>query len=124
METTILIVDDEEHLQENLVAYLEDEGYIVDTASSGEAGIAQVNRRKFDIGIIDMRLPGMDGNAFILRAHRIQPSMKFLIHTGSMTYVLPQSLMDIGIRTEQVFQKPVIDMEAMIRAIRELVGEN
>ncbi len=123
LKKTILIVDDEEHLQKNLVAYLEDEGFIVDTASDGEAGMERVNRRKFDIGIIDMRLPGMDGNAFILRAHRIQPSMKFLIHTGSMTYVLPRSLIDIGIRAEQVILKPVIDMKVMMGAIHKLIGE-
>ena len=121
----VLLVDDESTVRTTLAAYLEDEGLEVVPAESAEDALRIVERDgPFGVCIMDMRLPGMDGNAFILRAHRIQPSMKFLIHTGSMTYVLPQSLMDIGIRTEQVFQKPVIDMEAMIRAIRELVGEN
>jgi two-component system, OmpR family, response regulator len=119
-KTTILIVDDEEHLQENLVAYLEDEGFTVVTAGDGETGLDRVTGQKFDIGIIDMRLPGMDGNTFILQAHRIQPEMKFIIHTGSMTYSLPHSLMEIGIGKDQVFLKPVIDMKVMIDTIRNI----
>ncbi len=121
---TILIVDDEEHLQSNLVAYLEDEGFTVATAGDGETGIDRVTKQKFDIGIIDMRLPGIDGNTFILQAHRIQPGMKFIIHTGSMTYSLPQSLAEIGIGSDQVFLKPVIDMKVMIDAIKKLLQRN
>ncbi len=120
--TTILIVDDEEHLQENLVAYLEDEGYTVVTAGDGETGLERVRNQKLDIGIIDMRLPGMDGNAFINRAHEIQPDMKFLIHTGSMTYTIPRSLIDIGIVNDQVFLKPVIDMNLMTSAIKKIIS--
>ena len=51
---SILIVDDEEHLQTNLVAYLEDEGYTLVTAGDGETGLEKVGSRKFDIGIIDI----------------------------------------------------------------------
>ncbi len=120
-KTTILIVDDEEHLQSNLVAYLEDEGYTVVTAGDGESGIDRVTGQKFDLGIIDMRLPGMDGNTFILKAHQIQPDMKFIIHTGSMTYSIPQSLLEIGIGRSQVFLKPVIDMNCMIREINKII---
>ena len=121
VKTNILIVDDEKHLQLNLVTFLEDEGYDVVTAADGETGIDRVCKRKFDIGIIDMRLPGMDGNMFILKAHQIQPDMKFLIHTGSVTYTIPQSLIDIGISKEHVFLKPVIDMSAMISAIEKIL---
>jgi two-component system, OmpR family, response regulator len=119
---TILIIDDEEHLQSNLVAYLEDEGYTVVTAGDGESGIELIGRQKVNLGIIDMRLPGMDGNTFIQKAHRVQPDMKFLIHTGSMTYSLPQALMDIGIGKDQVFLKPVIDMNCMVNAIKKMLA--
>jgi len=121
---TILIVDDEEHLQENLVAYLEDEGYIVMTASDGETGLERIQEHTFNLGIIDMRLPGIDGNTFILKAHRMRPDMKFVIHTGSMTYSLPRSLAEIGIGKEQVFLKPVIDMARMVRVIEKLLAQD
>lgn len=121
-EKTILIVDDEEHLQSNMVAYLEDEGYTVITAADGESGIERLEKNAIDLGIIDMRLPGMDGNSFIIKAHQIRPDMKFIVHTGSMTYSIPQSLTDIGIGKEQVFLKPVIDMSTMMNAIRQLIG--
>jgi len=113
---TILIVDDEEHLQENLVAYLEDEGYIVMTASDGETGLERIQEHTFNLGIIDMRLPGIDGNTFILKAHRMRPDMKFVIHT--------RSLAEIGIGKEQVFLKPVIDMARMVRVIEKLLAQD
>ena len=123
-KATILIVDDEEHLQENLVAYHEDEGYTVVTADDGESGLERIRSRKFDIGIIDMRLPGMDGNTFIMRAHQVQPSMKYIIHTGSMTYSIPRALTEIGIGKEQVFLKPVIDMAGMVGTIQKLLEKD
>lgn len=123
-KASILIVDDEEHLQENLVAYLEDEGYTVVTADDGESGLERIRSRKFDIGIIDMRLPGMDGNTFIMRAHQVQPSMKYIIHTGSMTYSIPRALVEIGIGSDQVFLKPVIDMTTMVDTIRKLLNRD
>ncbi|HNW28235.1 MAG TPA: response regulator [Spirochaetota bacterium] len=123
-KATILIVDDEEHLQENLVAYLEDEGYAVVTAGDGESGLERIKSQKFDIGIIDMRLPGMDGNTFILKAHKVQPAMKYIIHTGSMTYSIPRALMEIGIGRDQVFLKPVIDMTTMVGTIQKLLEKD
>lgn len=123
-KASILIVDDEEHLQENLVAYLEDEGYTVVTADDGESGLERIRSRKFDIGIIDMRLPGMDGNTFIMKAHQVQPAMKYIIHTGSMTYSIPRALVEIGIGSDQVFLKPVIDMTTMVDTIRKLLGRD
>ncbi len=117
----ILIVDDEIAVQNNLVAYLEDEGFIVVTALSGEEGIENIRGEKMDLAIVDMRLPGMDGNTFIANAHAIQPQMRFIIHTGSLTYTVPRWMGDIGIRSEHLFLKPVIKMEAMVGVINDLL---
>ena len=79
----VLIVDDEEMVRENLEAYLEDEGFRIVTASSGEAALELLADINPDVGIIDMRLPGLSGNDFILRAHALRPHLRYLIHTGS-----------------------------------------
>ncbi len=118
---TILIVDDEDAVQMNLVAYLEDEGFSVLTAHSGEEGLEVVNNNQVDCVIVDMRLPGMDGNSFIALAHKLRPDLRFIIHTGSLTYMLPGWMKDVGIGNEHVFLKPVINMNAMMQRIHEVI---
>jgi len=122
-EIKILVVDDESVVNENLAGYLEDEGFTVYTAASGEEALPLIERQAIDIGIIDMRLPGMDGNTLILKAHQRQPLMKFLIHTGSTNYALPQSLIDIGLVPAQVLRKPLSDLSALTRKINNLYSE-
>lgn len=116
-DVKILIVDDEQVICTNLGAYLEDEGFSVRTASSGEEGLEFLREEEAHVGIIDMRLPGMDGNTFIMKAAELCPKMKFIIHTGSTNYSLPPSLIKIGISPNQVFRKPVQDMSKLVDAI-------
>lgn len=122
-DINILVVDDESVVKENLAGYLEDEGFTVYTASSGEEALPLIENQAIHIGIIDMRLPGMDGNTLILKAHQRQPMMKFLIHTGSTNYVLPQSLIDIGFVPAQVLRKPLSDLSVLTRMIHAIYPE-
>ena len=82
----VLIVDDEETLRTCLVAFLEDEGLDVTCATDGEEALKVHAHSQVDVGVIDPRLPGIDGNGVILEAHKICPDMKFLVYTGSVTY--------------------------------------
>jgi len=121
-EICILIVDDEDRLRRGLVTFLEDEGFEVLSVASGEEGIQALRERCVDVGIIDLRLPGIDGNEVIERAHELRPEMKVLIHTGSANYRLPQRLIALGVEPWQVFQKPLEDMNVLVEAIRRLLG--
>lgn len=116
-DTSIIVIDDEDMVRINLADFLEDEGYLVAKAASGEEGLQLVKGTKFDIAIVDMRLPGIDGNTFILEAHRLQPELRYLIHTGSADYSLPEDLRSIGISQDLVFYKPVHDMELIKNSI-------
>jgi DNA-binding NarL/FixJ family response regulator len=69
---------------------------------------------------MDMRLPGLDGNATILQLHELFPEMRFIIHTGSIDYRLPTDLRALGVGTEHLFHKPLIDMKPIADAIRSL----
>ena len=57
----ILIIDDEPGIRTTLAGILSDEGHRPSTADSGEEGIAQFAREEFDLVILDLWLPGMDG---------------------------------------------------------------
>lgn len=118
----ILIVDDEQGIRESLRNYLEDFGFEITTLESSEEAMSAMENESFDIGIIDLRLPGTSGDRLILMAHERHPEMKFLIHTGSNDFTLPAELEAIGMVSDQIIYKPVIDLNIVVDKLRELAG--
>lgn len=57
----ILVVDDEKNLRVTLAQILGDEGYSVETCASGEAAIEECRQQAFDLVLMDVRMPGIDG---------------------------------------------------------------
>lgn len=123
MPPHVLIVDDETNLRLNLAAFLEDSAMDVSAVSSGEAALDLIHGgHRFDVCIMDMRLPGMDGNEAIRALHDAAPAMRFIIHTGSTGYALPEDLASLGVTPDCVFQKPVADMNQVTAVIERLSG--
>lgn len=119
----VLVVDDEDMIRLTLSDCFEDEGFVVHSASSGEEGLEILKQEPVDVCTVDMRLPGMDGNDFILQAASLRPGIRYLIYTGSTDYSLPRELRDLGISWDtNVFIKPVEDLEILVRTVRGLVG--
>jgi len=117
---TVMVVDDEEMVRLNLETFLGDAGFDLISVESGEDAEKILQETKVHVGIIDMRLPDMDGQTLILSANKINPDMQFIIHTGSLDYILPQQLSDIGITASQICHKPISDMDALIEKVHEL----
>jgi two-component system nitrogen regulation response regulator NtrX len=61
MKYSVLIVDDELGIRQSLAGVLEDEGYRVEAVESGEACLELLGKRKFDVVMLDIWLPGIDG---------------------------------------------------------------
>jgi CheY-like chemotaxis protein len=117
----VLVVDDESLITSSLQVFLEDEGISALAVESGEKAVEILQRDKgFDVCIMDMRLPGMDGNEAIRLLHEIAPSLRFIVHTGSVDYIVPKDLERLGIREEHIFQKPLSDMHPIAEAVRSL----
>jgi two-component system response regulator (stage 0 sporulation protein F) len=57
----ILLVDDEEHIRLLFKEELEEEGYLIDLASNGFEAIDKVRSERFDLVVLDIKMPGMDG---------------------------------------------------------------
>ena len=74
MKASFLIVDDEAGVRSALSGVLRDEGYLVDTVDSGEACLDRVARHVYDVIVLDIWLPGMDGLATLerLRTRRVE----------------------------------------------------
>ena len=60
--TKILIIDDERPIRETLEMFLREKGYDVTTSESGETGLELIRKNQPDIVILDLRLPGIEGD--------------------------------------------------------------
>lgn len=120
-KTSILLVDDEPFIVLGLKTYLEDEGMAVEDAGSGEEALDKVREGgRFDVCILDQRLPGMNGDATLRALHELCPDLRFIIHTGDVGYTVPDDLQTPGIGPVYLFKKPLLDMDPLARAVREL----
>jgi two-component system nitrogen regulation response regulator NtrX len=79
---SILIVDDEPGVRSALSGVLRDEGYNVDAVESGEACLDRLSRRAFDVIVLDVWLPGMDGLATLARMRERQVDSQVVIISG------------------------------------------
>lgn len=78
----ILVVDDDEDIRKTLKAILEEEGYNVDTVANGKEAIEKSNGNFYNLALIDIRLPDMDGTALLTEMKETTPKMIKIIITG------------------------------------------
>lgn len=121
--TRVMVVDDDAVVRASLCAYLEDEGFGVVCAGDAAEALATLEREAVDVAVVDIRLPGMDGQSLILHASRVRPGTRFLVYTGSVSYELPDSLAGLGMTRENVLQKPARPISLLAEAIRRLAGK-
>jgi two-component system nitrogen regulation response regulator NtrX len=79
---SILIVDDEPGVRSALSGVLRDEGYDVESAESGEACLDRLARQAYDVVVLDIWLPGMDGLATLARMRERQIDSQVVIISG------------------------------------------
>ena len=78
----ILVVDDEAPIRTTLTALLERRGYEVIAAATGEEALALIHQRPFDLLLLDLQLPGINGMDVATRARERQPDAMIIILTG------------------------------------------
>jgi DNA-binding NtrC family response regulator len=82
---SILIVDDEQLIRDTLAEYLTQEGFDVVCCSTGEDALALVEKRRFDVALCDVQLPGMDGMELLESLLKISPQTFVLLITAYAT---------------------------------------
>ena len=78
----ILLVDDEERFRTNLQKMLDAQGLTVGAASSGAEALEELKRSPYDVIVLDIRMPGMDGLAALKEIKRINPEAEVIILSG------------------------------------------
>jgi DNA-binding NtrC family response regulator len=111
----ILIVDDEPIVRESLKDWLEDAGYKVVTAETGEQALELISEKDFSVVILDIRLPGRTGIAVLKEVKDKKPDIKAIIITAYPTSDLTSEALKLGAIDYLV--KPIApdDLERLVR---------
>src|SRR5690349_7360835 len=123
----ILIVDDEAGIRQSLKGVLEDEGYKVAAVESGESCLESLRRRSFDVIVLDIWLPGMDGLETLEKIREAEDAPEIIIISGHGTIETAVRATKLG--AFDFLEKP-LSLERMLILIknameaRKLRGEN
>jgi DNA-binding response OmpR family regulator len=81
-EALVLVVDDEEQLRSVLARYLTLMGYKVDTAACGEEALDLLRCNPYDVAVLDIRMPGLDGVEVMHQALQMNADLAIIFLTG------------------------------------------
>ena len=121
MAHKLLIVDDDTGLLDALATYMKGVGYEVVTANSGEAALDQALQHKFDLVLMDVRLPGLSGSETMMRLKNLQPQVEEVFFTADQDFESSMDFLRFSLPAERVLVKP-IDLSSLIRLIISILG--
>jgi DNA-binding NtrC family response regulator len=112
----ILIVDDDENIRKVLTTILEEEGYLVDSAETAKKAIEKTRKNFYNIALIDIRLPDMEGIELLTKMKETTPKMRKVIITGYPT--LQNAIEAVNRGADAYIVKP-FDMDKVLMTIGE-----
>lgn len=112
----ILIIDDDESVRKVLVTALEDEGYAADTAETGGEAIRKSNANFYNLALVDIRLPDMEGTRLLSEMKESTPKMVKIIVTG---YPGLENAVDAVNRGADAYVVKPFKMENLLATVKE-----
>jgi DNA-binding NtrC family response regulator len=116
----ILIVDDDENIRTVLKAILKDEGYNVDSVGTAKSAIEKTRRNFYNVALIDIRLPDMEGIELLAKVKDTTPRMRKIIITGYPT--LQNAVEAVNRGSDAYILKP-FDVNKILETIRKQLRE-
>ena len=111
----ILVIDDDESIRSVLASILEEE-YAVDTVQNGADAIKKTKAGLYNLALIDIRLPDMEGTELLTRMKETIPRMRKVIMTGYPT--LGNAVAAVNKGADAYLMKP-FDIEKVLKVIKE-----
>lgn len=116
----ILIIDDDKYIQQVFTRILRKQGYLIDSAETGQEAMEKLQNQKYDLAIIDVKLPDTNGTDLISKIHAMHPDMIKIAITGFPSLEDATKVIDRGASAYLV--KPV-KPEELIRIINEKLNQ-
>jgi DNA-binding NtrC family response regulator len=116
MTERVLLVDDEEEFVETLAERMRNRGMEVATSHSGAESLDLIEDEPFDVVVLDLQMPGMDGLEALARIKSRKPDIQVVLLTGHATVATSVEAMKLG--ALEFLEKP-IDMETLTKIIGE-----
>lgn len=110
----VLVVEDEPMVAEMFKTVLEDSGHRVTTVPDAAKALAALEDRDFDLAVIDLTLPEMDGWEVCRRINRNHPDIPVIVTSGSA--ISMEAVREQGASVSAVFSKP-FEMQELLNAI-------
>jgi DNA-binding NtrC family response regulator len=114
----VLAVDDEEVVCESIRRVLSQEGYHVTTTTSAREGVELIRKEVFDLLLLDIKMPDIDGIEFLRETRAVSPETEVLIVTGYATIETAVEAMKLG--AFDYLEKPVSPPQLIVAAARAL----
>ncbi|MDH5511407.1 MAG: response regulator [Nitrospinota bacterium] len=116
MSANVLIVDDEEGIRTSLGAYLSLEGYTVDVAEDGKKALELLRQTKFNIILLDINMPGMDGLETLKAIKALDFSIQVIMITAYSTFDKTMKSLEFG--ASDYILKPFEDLKEILHLVK------
>lgn len=120
MATDILIIDDEKTIRDSLQDLLEIEGYSIHAVASGEDALNKLKEETYDVILLDLKMPGLDGIEVMNQANLLYPQTNIIILTGHGS--LESAIEALKIGAEDYILKP-IEAETILNSVSRCLTE-
>lgn len=119
-DARILVIDDDENIRKVLIAILTDEGYTVDSAGTGKEALEKTKKQLFNVALIDVRLPDIEGIELLTKFRPMSPKMRKIIITGYPT--LQNAIQAVNGGADAYIMKP-FDVDKVLKIIEEQLAK-
>jgi DNA-binding NtrC family response regulator len=119
-QRAILIVDDDVIIRETLRAVLESNGYVVETAETAKEAMEKSKARTFNLALLDIKLPDMEGTELLKKMHGIAPRMMKIMITAHAT--LKNAMDSLNLGADAYLLKP-INQKELLKTVEEKLRE-
>jgi two-component system OmpR family response regulator len=120
MTEKVLLVDDEEEFVETLAERMRNRGMDVETSNSGSAALDLIDDDSYDVVVLDLKMPGMDGLEALARIKKRRPEIQVVLLTGHATVEKGVEAMKRG--ALEFLEKP-IDLSKLSEVIHKAKAE-
>ena len=116
----ILIVDDDRDILRSLKDILQSKGYEIDMAETGQSAVEKAKAKYFNLALLDIKLPDMEGTDLLAKIHKNKPEMMKIMITGYPS--LDNAVKALNLGADAYIMKPV-NPENLLKIVEEKLKE-